>query len=256
MTFDASTFRPTRKPSRKTAAAASAHTGQSGRDAPRRPRRAGRSTPAARQVDERRVGERDAPEDLAAVEEPERDREREQREQVEVAQREQAAPVGEPEQEGGAEREPDGRAVDLLAAERAAVAARHLPGHLRARPRLGDDARLVVDLALGDLSGLARPDCTSQARSSSSKVASVVGSRRVAVEPVAHLLLGAEGARGARSRSLGRGSPRPAARAAPRPGRRCDASRTRRRQRRGGHAYDERARTRSTGAGTTRACCR
>ena len=54
---------------------------------------------AAEQVGERRVGERGAPEDLALVEEAQRDREREQREQVEVPERERAPQVGEPDEE-------------------------------------------------------------------------------------------------------------------------------------------------------------
>ena len=91
---------------------------------------------AREQPDERRVDERHRREDVAVVEEPERDREREQHEQVEVAQREQPPPVDEAEQEHGAEAEPDRVAVDLLAAERARAAARHLPRDLRPRPRL------------------------------------------------------------------------------------------------------------------------
>ena len=51
--------------------------------------------------------------------------------EVEVAQRERPAQVGEPEQEHEAESAPQPGAVDLGAAERALVAARHLPGDLR-----------------------------------------------------------------------------------------------------------------------------
>jgi hypothetical protein len=50
----------------------------------------------AEEVDETRIDERHAREDVAVVEVPERGGERQHREQVEVAQREQAPPVGEP----------------------------------------------------------------------------------------------------------------------------------------------------------------
>ena len=59
---------------------------------------------AQEQVDERRIGERRAPEDLALVEETQRDREREQRQQIEVAERARPAQVGQAEQEDTAER--------------------------------------------------------------------------------------------------------------------------------------------------------
>ena len=65
----------------------------------RRPVAAGDPDAAAEQVDERRIRERSAPEDLALVEEPERDREGQQREEVEVAQREKPAQIREPDQE-------------------------------------------------------------------------------------------------------------------------------------------------------------
>ncbi len=113
---------------------------------------------AAEQIDERRVDERHAREHVALVEVPERHREREQDEQVEVAQREGAPEVGEPDQERGAEPEPHGQRVDLPAAEGAAVATGHLPGHLGPRPRLGDRAGRIVHLAGRHLAGRARPD--------------------------------------------------------------------------------------------------
>src|SRR5262249_56460261 len=86
------------------------------------------------------------------------DAEGEQQEQVEVAQREGPSQIAEPEQEEHAEAEPHRKAVDLLAAERARVAARHLPRHLRPRPGFGDGAARVVDLAGRDLAGRPRPD--------------------------------------------------------------------------------------------------
>ena len=61
-------------------------------------------------------------------------------EQVEVPQRERPPPVDEPDQEDGAEREPDPGAVDLRAAERARVPARHPPRDLRAGPGGEDGA--------------------------------------------------------------------------------------------------------------------
>src|SRR5439155_20426518 len=54
--------------------------------------------------------------------------------------------------------------VDLDAAERPAVAARHLPRDLWAGPRLRDDTARVVHLALRDLARLALPDLHGPAR--------------------------------------------------------------------------------------------
>ncbi len=89
----------------------------SGSERPGRPDRAQRRTasaepdpqPACEQVGEHRVDERDAPEDLAAIEEGERDRESEQREEVEVSHGERPAQIGEPDEEDQAEAEPDVR---------------------------------------------------------------------------------------------------------------------------------------------------
>ena len=78
-------------------------------DRPDRRRGPRRAVPArdpdtpSEQVEQRRIGERSAPEDLALVEEAKRDREREQGEEVEVAQRERAPQVGEADEEGRAE---------------------------------------------------------------------------------------------------------------------------------------------------------
>ena len=154
----ASTFSPTRKPARKTAAPASSQTGQSGRRRARRPVAARDPDAADEQVDERRVGERRAPEDLALVEEAQRDGEREQREQVEVAQRARPAQVGEPEQEDARRRRARARRVLIVlppnapAPPRAIVQATCGPVHasLTAPVR-------VVDLAEHDLPGVARP---------------------------------------------------------------------------------------------------
>jgi hypothetical protein len=170
-----------------------------GEEHPHRPERPGRAAAplppdprhAPEQVEERRVRERHRREDLAAVEEPERDAEREQDEQVEVSHRAQPAQVGEADEEDRAEGEPDPGVVDL-AAERAAVPAGHLPGHLRARPRLGHLARLVVHLRQGDLArvGQGRPD----SHRPDARLAEVgrVGERllRVALEPARDLRRG------------------------------------------------------------------
>ena len=145
---------------------------------------------AREQPDERRIGERHRREDVAVVEEPERDREREQHEQVDVAQRERPPPVDEPEQEERAEGEPDPGAVDLRAAERARVAARHLPRDLRAGPGLGDRAGRVVDLAGRDLAGLARPDVHRPDALRERRVGDRV--RRIALQPVGDLRVGEE----------------------------------------------------------------
>ena len=87
----------------KTVAAASSQTGQSGRETGGGRSRTPIQIMRAEQVDEARVDERHAREDPAVVEVPERDGEREQREQVEVAEAERPAQVGEADQEDGAE---------------------------------------------------------------------------------------------------------------------------------------------------------
>ena len=166
---------PTRKPSRKTAAAASTQVGQTERE-----RRTASTEPdpqpAREQVDEHRVDERDAPEDLAAVEERERDGEAEQREEVEVSHRERPAQIGEPEEEDQAEAEPDVRPQERLAAERALASASHLPCDLWPGPRLRDAPGRVLDDGLRDLPGLARPHLDEPRARLGRKSASVVGS--------------------------------------------------------------------------------
>ena len=83
-----STLRPIRNPRRKIAAAASSQVGQSDRSGdPFRPPGAD-PEPASQEVEENRIDEGHASEDLAAVEEHERDREREQHEQIDVVCRE------------------------------------------------------------------------------------------------------------------------------------------------------------------------
>ena len=99
----ASRLSPTRNPRRKTAAAASTHVGQTDAKRARAPAEAD-PEPTGEQIREHRIDERDAAEDLSAVEECERDREAEQREQVEVPDRERPTQIGEPEQEDEAER--------------------------------------------------------------------------------------------------------------------------------------------------------
>ena len=105
----------------------------------------------SKQVEQRRVDDRHRREDVALVEVPERDAEREQGDQIQVPQRQRSAEVGQPDQEGGAEPEPDREAVDLLSPERAGRAARHLPGDLRACPGLDDLSGRVLDAAGRDL---------------------------------------------------------------------------------------------------------
>ena len=73
-----------------------------------------------------------------------------------------------PSRKTSAERAPDPRAVDLRAAERALVAARHLPRDLRAGPRLEHDAARVVDRAL-PRSRRRRPTRSSPSSSPSSR---------------------------------------------------------------------------------------
>ena len=105
------------------------------------------------QVEHRRVLQRHRPEHEATLEVPERDRERQERDEVERAQRPDAPPVHQRDQEDRAEREPEPRVVEL-APEPALVAARHRPGHLRSRPGVQHLARAVVDLDLSDLAVL------------------------------------------------------------------------------------------------------
>ena len=139
------------------------------------------------QVDQRRVHERRAPEDLPAVEEPQGHAEGEQREQIEVPHAQRPPEVGQAQQEDRAEGQPDGRRVDLLAAEGSLSPPRHLPGHLRPGPRLGDGAGDVVDRSECDLPGVAGPDL----HRPFARVAVEVGVgdrlRRVPLEPVRDL---------------------------------------------------------------------
>ena len=107
------------------------------------------------QVHEWRVHQRDGPEHEALVEVRERDRRGEQHQEVERAPREQSPEVDEPDQEHGAQREPDPRVVDA-SPERVVVPAGHRPGDLRPRPGRDDSPRRVVDHGLRDLSVAAR----------------------------------------------------------------------------------------------------
>ena len=75
-----------------------------------------------------------------------------------MCQERKAAPVGETDEEDCAQRDPHPPRVQHLAAEGADPTARHVPRNLRACPRLGDPAVVVLDLAEGDLARLARPD--------------------------------------------------------------------------------------------------
>ena len=138
---------------------------------------------ARKQVRENGVDERDAPEDLSAIEEGERGREPEERDEVEVPNRERPAQVGEPDQEDEAEGEPDVPAKERLPAERAFAASRHLPRDLRPRPCLRHASGRILDRRLRDLPGLARPRLDEPR----SRLGSKVGVRRrigrVPVEP-------------------------------------------------------------------------
>src|SRR3990172_6194037 len=179
ITFEAWTFSPTLRPAGKPVRRGGARPGQTapprlpprlgaggedgrGGERPDRPDGPHAASAAAvtdpghagEQVEERRVGERHRREDLALVEEPEGDGEREQDEEVEVPDGDGAAKGGKPEQECAAEDEPDCRVVDL-AAERALAAPRHRPRHLRPRPGLGYARRVVLHLREDDLARLA-----------------------------------------------------------------------------------------------------
>ena len=158
------------------------------RPAARRATRDADPDPPADQVHERRIDEGRAREDVPPVEEPERHREGEHREQVERAQRERAPPVDQADEEERAEAQPDRIAVDLLAAERARVAARHLPRDLRPRPRLGHVGRQVVDVSGRDLAGGRRVDVDVPVAELAVELgARGAVARGVASEPVAHL---------------------------------------------------------------------
>ena len=79
---------------------------------------------------------------------------REQRQQVEVAQRERPAPVDERQQEQHAQRQPDVERVDVPA-ERPGVAPRHRPRHLEAGPLFEHPPARVGDDDLADFLALA-----------------------------------------------------------------------------------------------------
>ncbi len=109
---------------------------------------------AREQVQENRVDERDAEEDLAAVVEGQRDGQPEQHEEIEVRDRERASEFGEAEKEHGAERQPHDGLQQRLPAEGALPPACHLPGDLRSRPDLRHPARQVFQLDVRDLTRL------------------------------------------------------------------------------------------------------
>ncbi len=181
-----SRFSPTRNPRRNTAAAARTQVGQTDASAPSAPAEAD-PQPATDQIREHGVDERDAAEDLAAVEERERDREPEEREQIEVPHRERPTEVPEAEKEDEAEREPDVGLQEGLAAERPLAAARHLPGDLRPGPRLDDPPGRVLDHHVRDLARRARPHLDLPRSRVHPEVGRRRGLRRIAVEPVRHL---------------------------------------------------------------------
>ena len=152
----ASRFSPTRNPRRKTAATASTHVGQT--DAERAARRQPTQSAAHEQVGEHRVDERDAPEDLAAVEERRARREKpssasRSRFRIESGRRRSARPTRKTRQNAI-----QTYGFSSVFPPNAPVApARHLPRDLRARPRLGDAPGRVLDDGLRDLARLARP---------------------------------------------------------------------------------------------------
>ena len=247
-----------RNPTRKTVADASSQTGHTGRPRSGPPRQADQTILASRYA----IGgyaSGTAVKMSPAVEEPERHREREQHDEVEVPHRQRLPEVGEPDQEDRAEAEPDREAVDLAPAEGAARAAGHLPGDLRPGPGLGDGPGLVVDATGRDLARRARPDA--DAPVAPVLVEGRVGDEvplRIAVEPVRHLVVAEED----RGHALLVQLRRPALRSElvrerrrrPRPGRGVggrDEHREREQQ-----GEDDSPRHGPTGAGTTRACCR
>ena len=148
MTFESVTLSPTRKPSRNTTATASHGAGtirRSGRGGLRAaPRRRNIAQHPREQVDQRRVGERDRGPDVGVVEEGQRDRERQQHQQVQVEQRQWPAEVEERRDEQQAQREPDVERVDVLS-EGPPVAPGHRPGDLEAAPSFEHPPRGVGD---------------------------------------------------------------------------------------------------------------
>ena len=153
----ASRLRPTRKPSRKTAAAASTHVGQTERSG--LPRLAEPDPePAREEVEQNRVDERDARKISPAVEERERDREAEEHEQVERSAPRAAAagPRGRRGRRGRSRSRRTGSGASCPP-NAPVAAARHLPRDLRPGPCLGDAPGRVLDDGLRDLTRLARP---------------------------------------------------------------------------------------------------
>ena len=143
------------------------------------------------QVDERRVGERRAPEDLALVEHAERDREGEQREQVEVAseigRRRSARPRRKTAQK------PSQSQTPLIVLPPKAPASPAPSSRRPAAPSsLADLARPVVDLAEHDLARLARPRLDHPLVGRRPVLHLRLRIRRVAVEPVRDLVLAEE----------------------------------------------------------------
>jgi hypothetical protein len=102
------------------------------------------------QIGEHGIHERHRREDLAAIEEDVRDRERQQHEQVEVQEAKRAAPVHEGHHEREHQRDPDVGRIDL-----APKGARQTPCHLPCDLRTGPDLdRLALTLVHDDLRDL------------------------------------------------------------------------------------------------------
>ena len=190
----------------KTARRAAPRPARRARRACARPRKPIHMQRASR-YDERRVRERRAREDVPVVEVPERDGERQQREQVEVAQRERPAQVGEPEQED-ARRTRARRGRLLICVPPNAPSSPRAIFHATCGPVQASVTGLrdVVDVALSRSRRLAslsdvQPDCSSSSRrgrlgsTSSCRTSKVArrstrrASRRIAVEPVRDLVV-------------------------------------------------------------------
>ena len=182
-----STLRPMRKPRRKTAAAASTHVGQTGRSGDAAAPKPDPET-AAEQVE--RAPDRRAArsEDLAAVEERERDGEREQHERG----RDCGARTAGEDRRGrrrrpGRDRARRTRLQSVLPPNAPVAPASHLPGDLRARSMPRDAAGRVLDDDLGDLTGLSRPGlhdpCSRSAGRKSPRSSGRAGSGRATLRP-------------------------------------------------------------------------
>ena len=185
-----------------TVAAASSQTGQTGDDVRRPPAEPDQSE-RHEQVDEPRVDERHAREDQAVVEVPERDGEREQREQVEIAQRERPAQVGQADEEDGAEEEPDRHELIFFPPNapdcpRAIAHATCGPVHASVTAPVRSSTRPVAISPAG-------PDQTFTFHCACQVVEVALGDEallRVAADPVVHLPGGEEERDGARLRAL------------------------------------------------------